>query len=68
MKDAALFTVLVLLGLLIGFLVGREFPRETLREKECRAWAESVVRNMGNSGPSSFGLLFGSCMKGLQQG
>jgi len=63
-QDAALFAVLVLLGLAIGFIVGREFPRETLREKECRAWAENTVRDMND--PSKFGLLFGACTKGLQ--
>ena len=63
-QDAALWAVLVLLGLLIGFMAGREFPRETLREKECHAWAESAVRGMND--PSRFGLLFGACMKGFR--
>jgi len=63
-EDAAFFASLVLVGLLIGFMVGREFPRETLREKECRAWAESTARNMND--PSKFGLLFGACTGGLQ--
>jgi hypothetical protein len=66
-NDLALFGVLVLLGLLIGFLIGREFPRETSHERECRAWAEKTVRDMNDPDRNRFGLLFGACMKGFQQ-
>jgi hypothetical protein len=43
-KNEYLAGVLLLSGLLVGFFAGREFPRETLLEKECRVWAEKVTR------------------------
>ena len=41
MKNEYLAGVLLLCGLLAGFFAGREFPRETLLEKECRVVAEN---------------------------
>jgi hypothetical protein len=50
-KHESLVGVLLLCGLSVGFVVGREFPRETLLEKECRVWAEDMVWKMRLSNP-----------------
>ena len=41
MKNEHLAGVLLLSGLLVGFFAGREFPRETPLEEECRVLAEN---------------------------
>jgi hypothetical protein len=61
-KNEYLAGVLLLSGLLVGFFAGREFPRETLLEKECRVWAESQIQRSADR--SIFALLLGHCMSG----
>jgi hypothetical protein len=58
------FALGILCALLIGFLVGRELPRETLLERECRVWAERLMQEQGDHQRTRFGLLLGGCMKG----
>ena len=63
-RDVLLIAVLLALGMLLGFAIGREFPRETLLERECRAWAERTMLEMRDPDRSRFPLLLGACMKG----
>lgn len=50
-------------ALLIGFLAGREFPRETLLEKECRVFTENVVQRSPSLAKRS-GYILGKCLNG----
>ena len=60
----ALFLAIVSLGLTAYYNVGREFPRETLLEKECSDWAKNTMRKMKDPDRSRYALLLGACMKG----
>jgi hypothetical protein len=56
--------ILFACGVLVGFMTGRELPRQSLLEKECSAWAERTLIEMRDASRSSFGLLLGACMRG----
>ena len=45
-------------------ILDRTFPRGTVLEKECSAWAENTMREMRDPDRSRYALLLGACMKG----
>jgi len=63
-RNMLLIAILFAVGILLGFVAGREFPRETLLEKECREWAEKTMLEWGDRDLSRFPMLLGACMKG----
>jgi len=63
-RNMLLTGILFALGVLLGFVIGRELPRQTLLEKECRAWAEKTMLEMRDPDRTRFPLLLGACMKG----
>jgi hypothetical protein len=62
-KKEYLAVVLLLSGLLVGFFVGREFPRETLLEKECRIFTEKYILEHPGA-DYLFGAIIGRCISG----
>ena len=64
-KTSRIASLLAVIAIVVAVIsVGLSFPRETLLEKECRAWAENTMREMGDRDRSRFGLLLGVCIKG----
>ena len=66
MKKEYLAAVLLLSGLSVGFFTGREFPRETLLEKECRVVAGKNTSGLLSDNYSRFMFAnhFARCMRG----
>jgi len=64
-KASRIASSLAVVAIVIAIItVGLTLPRETLLEKECRAWAENTMRDMGDRDRSRFAPLLGACMKG----
>ena len=64
-KASRIASSLAVVAIVIAIItVGLTLPRETLLEKQCRAWAENTMRDMGDRDRSRFAPLLGACMKG----